>query len=177
MSKSGFCSLIIEGDNLDFDLIEETLEMEATEKRKKGEMVNSIIGKMDHDLICFEERGEGKYNPDAVLIILLNKLENKDVFLKDLSQKAHVYIRCFVQSDYAQIYYMLSAEMLQKISQLDIDLGMSIFSWGGVKDDRKKKKRKEKKKDKKNKKNDKNNKKKNNKKSNKKNKRGNKKDN
>lgn len=142
MSNSGFCSLIIEGDNLDFDLIEETLEMEATQKRKKGEMVNSIIGKMQYDLLCFDERGEGKYNPDAVLIILLNKLENKNVFLKDLSQKARVYIDCFVQSDYAQIYYMLSAETLHKIAQLDIGLGTSIFSWGGVEDDRKKKKKK-----------------------------------
>lgn len=35
MSNSGYCSLIITGDDLDFSLIEETLKMEASEKRKK----------------------------------------------------------------------------------------------------------------------------------------------
>ena len=36
MSNSGYCSLIIKGDNLDLDLIAETLKITVSEKRKKG---------------------------------------------------------------------------------------------------------------------------------------------
>ena len=44
MSNSGYCSLIIKGDNLDLDLIAETLKITVSEKRKKGEIFNSYNG-------------------------------------------------------------------------------------------------------------------------------------
>lgn len=139
MSNSGYCSLIITGDNLDLDLIEDTLNIKASEKQKKGEIFNSIIGEVQYDFIRFDEKMYGKYNPNETLIILLNKLiENKN-FLKDLSKKACIYIKCYVQSDYAQVNYMLSPNALNKIAQLGLGLQISILSWGGVKDKKKKK--------------------------------------
>lgn len=146
MLNSGYCSLIIKGDDLDFDLIEETLKIEVSEKRRRGEVVNRTIGAVQNDFIRFNEKMSGKYNPDKTLISLLNKLMDHEVFLKNLSQKAAVFINCYVQSDYAQINYVISVETLNKIAQLGIGLEISIFSWGGVKD---KKKDKDKKKNKK----------------------------
>ena len=141
MSNNGYCSLIIKGDNLDFDLIEETLKIKVSEKRRKGEIVNRVIGAVQDDFIRFDEKVSGKYNPDKTLISLLNKLVNHEVFLKNLSQKAFVFINCYVQSDYAQINYVLSAKALNMIAQLGIGLEISIFSWGGVKDKKKEKKK------------------------------------
>lgn len=63
---------------------------------------------------------------------LLDKLADNEEFLKKLNQKACIYIKCYVQSDYAQIYYTLSAMTLNKIAQLGIDLDISILSWGGA---------------------------------------------
>lgn len=138
MSNSGYCSLIITGDKLDFDFIEDTLKIKASEKRKKGEIVNKIIGEMESDFIRFTEKMNGQYNPDKTLNNLLDKLINYEAFLKKLSESACIYIRCYVQSDYAQIHYILSATTLSKITQLGIDIDFSIFSWGGVKKKRKK---------------------------------------
>ena len=149
MSNSGYCSLIIKGDNLDLDLIAETLEITVSEKRKKGEIINSIIGEIQYDFIRFDEKMDGKYNPDKTLTGLLNKLMANEAFLKKLSEDACIYIDCFVQSDYAQINYVLSSKTLSKISQLGIDLEISIFSWGGVEDKKEKKRKKGKKRHKK----------------------------
>ena len=149
MSNRGFCSLIVEGDNLDLDLIEKTLKMEASKKRKKGEIVNDIIGEMKNDSIRFDEKTMGEYNPDKTMFALINKLMDNKTFIKDLSNRAHIYLVCYVQSDYAMIDYTLSAKTLNVINELGVDLEISIFSWGGVKDDRKKKKKRNEKKEKK----------------------------
>ena len=84
------------------------------------------------------------------MIALAGKLlENKDI-VKDLSEKARTWLVCYIQSDYAMMGYTLSAKALSMVAELGIDLGISIFSWGGVRDDRKKKnKKKKRKKDKK----------------------------
>ena len=83
----------------------------------------------------------GKYNPDKILVTLLNKLMDNEDFLKNLSKNSCIYIKCYVQSDYAQVNYVLSAQTLSKIAQLGIDLEISVLSWGGVKDKKKKKKK------------------------------------
>ena len=144
MSNSGYCSLIITGDDLDFSLIEETLKMEASEKRKKGEIVNRVIGAVQNDFLRFDEKTGGKYNPDKTLLSLLDKLMDNEMFLSNLSQKANIFVECYVQSDYAQVDYMLSAEAINKIARLGIGLEIFVFSWGGVKDKKKKKKGKKK---------------------------------
>ena len=139
MSNSGYCSLIISGDHLDLDLIEGTLKIAASEKKKKGEICNNVIGEVQSDFIRFDEKMNGKYNPDMTLLTLLDRLLDNKIFLKELSLKACIYIKCYVQSDYAQINYTLSAMTLSKIAQLGIGLDISVLSWGGVKDKKKKK--------------------------------------
>ena len=139
MSNNGYCSLIITGDNLNLDLIAETLKIEVTEKRRKGEIFNRVIGEVQRDFIRFDEKMNGKYNPDKILVKLLNKLMDNEDFLKNLSKNSCIYIKCYIQSDYAQVNYVLSAQTLSKIAQLGIDLEISVLSWGGVKDKKKKK--------------------------------------
>ena len=143
-SDSGFCSFVVKGDHLDFDFLEETFKMKVFTKHKAGEIVRKE--KMESDFIRFNEEPSGKYNPDETLIALAGKLlENKDI-VKDLSEKARTWLVCYIQSDYAMMGYTLSAKALSMVAELGIDLGISIFSWGGVRDDRKKKKKKDKKK-------------------------------
>lgn len=141
MSNSGYCSLIITGDKLELDLIAETLKIEVSEKRRRGEIFNRVIGEVQRDFIRFDEKMNGKYNPDKILVTLLNKLMDNEDFLKNLSKNSNIYIKCYVQSDYAQVNYVLSAKTLNKIVQLGIDLEISVLSWGGVKDKKKKKKK------------------------------------
>lgn len=134
MPDSGYCSLIIKGDNLDLDAIEDALKLVASVKCKKGEKIDSVVGECENDFIRFDEKPNGEYNQDQVLNTLLDKLMVHQSYLKDLKQKASVFIVCYVQSDYAQVTYTLSAVTLNKVSQLDIDFKTSIFSWGGVED-------------------------------------------
>lgn len=144
MPNSGFCSLIVRGDNLDLDLIEKTLNLEASDKWRKGEIINDIVGEMEDNFIRFNEKLDGKYNPNKTLQSLINKLMNNKSFLEDLNKKAYICLVCYIQSDYAMIGYTLSVETLNMIVQLGVDLDISILSWGGVKDDGKKKKKRRK---------------------------------
>lgn len=96
MSNSGYCSLIITGDKLNLDLIEDTLNITASEKQKKGEIFNKIIGEVQYDFIRFNEKTNGKYNPNETLMTLLNKLIANEEFLKDLSKNACIYIKCYI---------------------------------------------------------------------------------
>ena len=56
---------------MDLDLIEDTLKTKASEKRKKGEIINSVIGEIQNDFIRFDEKGGRKYNPNKTLCALL----------------------------------------------------------------------------------------------------------
>ena len=42
------------------------------------------------------------------------------------------FIYCYVQSDYAQVNYVISSEVIKKISLLDLNLKISLLSWGGA---------------------------------------------
>lgn len=57
MSNSGYCSLIVKGNKLDLDLIEETLNISSSEKHKKGEIFNSIIRSVYKRLHADRETG------------------------------------------------------------------------------------------------------------------------
>ena len=69
---------------------------------------------------------------------------DNEAFLVNMRKNTCIYMKCYVQSDYAQINFTLSTRTLYRIAQLGIDLEVSILSWGGVKDRKNKKKGKKK---------------------------------
>lgn len=134
MQNSGYCSLIITGENLDFDLIEKNLKIKVSEKWKKGQLINVVVGESKKDFIRFNKKMEMKLNPNQTLNLLLDNLLRSEKFLLDLKKESEMYIKCYVQSDYAQINYVLSPEVLIKIVKLGIELEICVISWGKVED-------------------------------------------
>lgn len=132
MEDNGICSLIIKGENLNFNKIEKEIGIKGTQKFVKGKIDSKVIGKNKSDLIRFDIRYSKGGSPDDALNKLTDILLDNKEFLKSLKQENDVFLNCYIQSDYAQINYVISSEVLTKISLLDLNLNISILSWGGV---------------------------------------------
>ena len=128
----GYCSLIIKGDELEFDEIEKNLGLEASKKFQKGKINSNIIGKIEFDLIRFDERLIENQTLNETLKHLLKKIMEREQFIKLMHKKYDIVLNCYIQSDYAQMRFEISPDVLAKICQLGIKLEFSILSWGGV---------------------------------------------
>ena len=132
MEDSGICSLIIKGENLNFKKIEKVIGIESTQKFEKGKIVSKVIGKIEFDLIRFDIKVDKGESPNNALNKLADTiLESKD-FLKKNKDVYDIYLNCYIQSDYAQVNYVISSEVIKKISLLDLNLKISLLSWGGA---------------------------------------------
>lgn len=67
------------------------------------------------------------FSLNQVLTIFLTKQNNFDRLLD-----AEIKIRCFINSDYAQIGFKLSADTLKLLALTKKDFEVSIFSGGGI---------------------------------------------
>lgn len=133
MGNNGRCSLIINGEELDYEYIDKLLPIKPVEIGRKGERIekwSKILRNNDTWQYSFEFKDS---SPEIVIEKLLNEIELYKDNVDELSKKYEVYIRLYIQDDEAQIYFLISKEILKKISELNIDFGISILSWGEAK--------------------------------------------
>lgn len=132
MGNNGRCSLIINGEELDYEYIDKLLPIKPVEIGRKGERIekwSKILRNNDTWQYSFEFEDS---SPEIVIEKLLKEIELYKNNVDELSKKYEVYIRLYIQDDEAQIYFLISKEILKKISELNIDFGISILSWGEV---------------------------------------------
>ena len=126
-------SLIVEGDGLPVDDIGTKLGLDATHIIRKGDVLNRLpLIEATTDEWMYTVPLDNPEGVDDQLNHLLAKLILHQEALADLARDWKVTLRLFVQSDYAQIAYMLMPETLQRLVAIGLPLDVSSVSWGEV---------------------------------------------
>jgi hypothetical protein len=132
MATSGHVSLIFRGNSLDFGQIERTLNITASSQYKKGNVINRILGNAETDIfiykIHFQENSGFQFSLKQLLLTILPHKE----FIRKFTKNEEVQVRCSFQSELAQIYFDIPSEIHNLLSSLNLDLAISVFSWGGA---------------------------------------------
>lgn len=124
-------SLIISGESLDFEKIQKMLELEPSDIRHKGEMLNKlppVISEQDvwiHELELYENEGL-----DPRMQNLLQVLEASSRALQAFCADCDVVLRLYVKSEYAQIFYRFVPDTLRRLAAIGLPLEVSVVSWG-----------------------------------------------
>lgn len=132
MINSGSCSLVIRGDNLNLIEVGNNLHIEPSRVVKKGEIISKTIGESQYDVWTYEIGFDANKTPDRALEEILSTISPSKNYLQSLACTADVKIKCYVQSNYAQIGFELSPKVLKELASMNIKLEISILSWGGV---------------------------------------------
>lgn len=129
--SSGSCTLIIAGNpDLDFEEINSRLSINPTKKFKCGEIANKIAGPIKNDIWTYEIKISEE--PNTSLNKLLMLLVPKKDFITNLSNTVDVSVRCYTQSDLAQIGFTILPDTIKMLADLNIRFDISILSWGQV---------------------------------------------
>ncbi|MBQ8653859.1 MAG: DUF4279 domain-containing protein [Clostridia bacterium] len=127
-------SLVISGEQLAVEDIEQGLGLKATRLIRRGEVLNRLpLIEAAEDEWLYAVPLTAHHGTDAGLNVLLSLLVEKDAVLNGLKAKYQVALRLYVQSDYAQMGYSLMPETLAKIVATGLPLDVSSLSWGEVK--------------------------------------------
>jgi ribosomal 50S subunit-recycling heat shock protein len=132
MINSGNCGLVIRGHELNFNEIQNNLKIKPSRAVKKGEVISKVVGESEYDLWVYEIKLNEAKKPDQILEDLLSILNPHKAYIQNIAKYADVRMKCYVQSDYAQIYFELSPNVIKELASMEIKLEISILSWGGV---------------------------------------------
>lgn len=132
MDNSGNCSLIIRGENIDFIEIEDNLQIKPSRTARKGELISKAIGKSHYDVWVYQIGFDGNRIPENALESLLKTIKPSTDYLNSISNFSELIIKCYVQSDYAQINFEISPKILRELANINIKFEISILSWGGA---------------------------------------------
>ena len=131
MEIYGHCALVFIGDSLNFDEIEHKLNLKASETFRKGEIYSKFIGENPNNVFIIKQELSSTVSLDKAINILTKQITDFQI-IRDLAKKHDVKMRCFVQSDSAQIDVCIYPETLEKLNCLGVVLEISILSWGKV---------------------------------------------
>lgn len=127
----GRFSLLLHGDELPMEEIEQLLALKAVRILHKGDVVNQLpLIKAETDEWIYTIPLVAPEGEDVGLNQLLAHLAQHGAALKQLQVKYSVELRMYVQSDYAQMAYCLMPETLTKLAGLGLPLSVSSLSWG-----------------------------------------------
>lgn len=127
----GRFSLLLHGNELPMEEIEQMLALKAVRTLRRGDVVNQLpLIKAETDEWIYTIPLVTPESEDAGLNQLLTHLAQHGEALKQLQQRYSVELRMFVQSDYAQMAYSLMPETLSKLAELSLPLSVSSLSWG-----------------------------------------------
>lgn len=119
-------------EGLDFDDISEKLGILPTSIVKKGQLIGRK-GIAPYDIWSLEVEISAEDKPENALDRLLQKLSSNFETVSELNELySRVIINCYLRSDYGQLGFELSNEILKKTASLGIGLDFHILSFGGV---------------------------------------------
>lgn len=113
MSKSGNCSLVIRGTEIDFGEIDINLKVKPTRIIRRGDVLSKTIGPSQYDIWIYEIKHDESGDPNKTLKTLLSIFKSSGDFLRMTSKLVDVSVKCFVQSDLAQIGFEFSPRLLK----------------------------------------------------------------
>ena len=130
----GRFSLILEGNDLPAEVIEQKLHIQPTRIIRKGDVLNRLpLMVAEHDEWAHTIDLTNADNTDTALNDLLAQLIVNAAALKELAESGmSVKLRLYVQSDYAQMAFRLMPETLQRLVATGLPLDVTSMSWGEV---------------------------------------------
>ncbi|MFD2117634.1 DUF4279 domain-containing protein [Paenibacillus yanchengensis] len=128
---SGACSLLIRGEGLDKESIDNNLKITHTGYIIKGQSIKHSKITAPKDVWTYEMKFQQDEKPSTVLRNLIMKLIPVKNYLYD-DKFEDICIRMYLQSEWAQMYFDLSAAIIKVLAELNIRFEVSILSWGGV---------------------------------------------
>ena len=136
MDISGSFAFSITDKNLDFKDIEDRLLIKPTKVIKRGQMVGKIKNiEAPYDIWSYEVSIVESKNVFNELSLLLDDLLPYSEFIKEAKGNyERVAINCYIRSDYAQIGFQLSNEIIMKLGSIGLCLEFHILSYGAVND-------------------------------------------
>lgn len=136
MDISGSFAFSISDKKLDFKDIENGLPIKPTKIIKKGQMVGRIKNiEAPYDIWSYEISIADSENIFNGLSLLLDDLLPYSRFIKEASEKyENVTVNCYIRSDYGQIGFQLSNEIIMKMGKVGLRLDFHILSYGAVND-------------------------------------------
>ena len=128
----GRFSLILEGNDLPAEVIEQKLHIQPTRIIRKGDVLNRLpLMAAEHDEWAHTIDLTNADNTDTALNDLLAQLIVNAAALKELAESGmSVKLRLYVQSDYAQMAFRLMPETLQRLVATGLPLDVTSMSWG-----------------------------------------------
>jgi hypothetical protein len=131
-------SLRFIGKHLDFQKIERVLGLKPTTVTRKGDFwrSNKVLGPAKMDVWIYGVRERTTEPLSKHLFKLMEKLTPHRLAVRRLAKEYNSEIYCSYLSDLAQGGFDIPPEVLKAIAECDLTLSISIFSWGGVIDDR-----------------------------------------
>ena len=128
----GRFSLILEGNDLPAEVIEQKLHIQPTRIIRKGDVLNRLpLMVAEHDEWAHTIDLTNADNTDTALNDLLAQLIVNAAALKELAENGmSVKLRLYVQSDYAQMAFRLMPETLQRLVATGLPLDVTSMSWG-----------------------------------------------
>ena len=124
-------ALLMTGTDLPIAEAETLLDVKPTRVIHAGEIINqvpevrAVKDEWVHAIQLHHPMGD-----EPALNELLSLLADHRDELKALAARCQVTLRLYVQSDYAQVNYLLSEGTLKRLAELGLPLEVSTLSWG-----------------------------------------------
>jgi len=132
VNYTGSCSLIIKSNKLDIDEISKNLKLKPSSVSRKGDVISKVVGAVQSDIWVYKIKTQDDEELSSIIGKLLEIIRPSTNYLKTIATTEDVCIRCYIQSDLAQIFFELPSKLIQQLSDLYIRLELSILSWGGA---------------------------------------------
>jgi hypothetical protein len=97
--------------------------------RHKGDIISKVCPPLDHDYFCFEY--QLKESIEESLCSFQKIINETELYSR---YKNKLKLRIYIQSLEAQMYLFLSRNAVRILNDLNLDIEISILSWGEVKD-------------------------------------------
>jgi|LSQX01.2.fsa_nt_gb hypothetical protein len=134
MDIVGSFALSISDINLDFKGIEDNFPIKPSKIIRKGEMIGKLKNiEAPYDIWSYEIAIGDCENIFKDLSSMLDDLLPYCKFIKDAgSRYENVIINCYFRSEYGQMGFRLSNEIIKKLEKVGLSLDFHILSFGAV---------------------------------------------
>lgn len=124
--KEAAISLIIKGEITEAHVRELNFlsKLGKISFRNKGEIISRVVPLLDMNVFTFTFDLCGEDDISRFISII------NDLDTDKLKENNDVKLRLFLQSDNAQVYFLLPQDVIQAIASLNIDMEISVLSWG-----------------------------------------------
>lgn len=125
--------MIVTGESLPMEAIGAQLALTPTRVLRKGDRISAKVNVLSgHDEWIYTVSASDADGADSSIIAVLEHLEQHVPGLEAVRAMGELKVVLHVQSDYAQMFFRIAPQTMQKLIDLNMPLQISALSWGEV---------------------------------------------